>query len=351
MYKRQLHRALLDVLAGGGGFFFRQLADSVFAAGATGTDTQVSDALWELVFAGLVTSDTLAPLRGRLTGGRTTHKPKAAAPRLRMRGPSGLAALSGQLRAGQNGSGGVRRGVPPSVVGRWSLAPESERDTTVRTHAAAEVLLDRHGVVTRGAVVAEGVPGGFAAVYRVLSAMEETGRIRRGYFIEGLGAAQFATAGAIDRVRGFARTPDAYDGTADGSALVLAAADPANPYGAALDWPDPVAGATDSHRPTRRAGALTVLVDGAPALFAERGGRTMLSFAADPDVLAQAARALAERVRSGRISSMTITKIDGADTMADRGPAVQALTDAGFTLTPRGLRLRSSGATGSYAGR
>jgi ATP-dependent Lhr-like helicase len=347
----ELHRALLDVLAGGGGFFFRQLADSVFAAGATGTDTQVSDALWELVFAGLVTSDTLAPLRGRLTGGRTTHKPKAAAPRLRMRGPSGLAALSGQLRAGQNGSGGVRRGVPPSVVGRWSLAPESERDTTVRTHAAAEVLLDRHGVVTRGAVVAEGVPGGFAAVYRVLSAMEETGRIRRGYFIEGLGAAQFATAGAIDRVRGFARTPDADDGTADGSALVLAAADPANPYGAALDWPDPMAGATDSHRPTRRAGALTVLVDGAPALFAERGGRTMLSFSADPDVLAQAARSLAERVRSGRISSMTITKIDGADTMADRGPAVQALTDAGFTLTPRGLRLRSSGATGSYAGR
>ena len=347
----ELHRALLEVLVGGGGFFFRQLVDTAHAAGLTATDAQVAEALWELVFAGLVASDTLAPLRGRLTGGRTTHKPKADAPRLRMRGPSGLAALSGQLRAGANGAGGVRRGAPPSVVGRWSLVPDLEGDSTVRTHAAAEVLLDRHGVVTRGAVAAEGVPGGFAAVYRVLSAMEETGRIRRGYFVEGLGAAQFATAGAVDRVRGFARPPDRDDEGSAGSAVVLAAADPANPYGAALDWPEPVAAGTDSHRPTRRAGALTVLVDGAPVLFAERGGRTVLSFTADPEGLAAAARALAERVRSGRIAAMTVTKIDGVDTMADRGPAVQALTDAGFSVTPRGLRLRSSGAAGSLAGR
>ena len=347
----ELHRALLDVLGGGGGFFLRQLVDAVTVAGTTATDAEVTEALWELVFAGLVTSDTLAPLRGRLTGGRTAHKPKAAAPRLRMRGPSGLSALSGQLRAGQNGSGGLRRGVPPSVAGRWSLVPDTQIESTVRTHASAEVLLDRHGVVTRGAVVAEGVPGGFAAVYRVLSAMEETGRIRRGYFVEGLGAAQFAPAGAVDRVRGFARPPDADETARAGAAVVLAAADPANPYGAALDWPDPVAAGTDSHRPTRRAGALTVLVDGAPALFAERGGRTMLSFTADSDVLTAAAQALAERVRAGRISSMTVTKIDGADVLGDRGPAVQALTDAGFALTPRGLRLRSSGSTGSFAGR
>jgi ATP-dependent Lhr-like helicase len=300
----------------------------------------VADALWELVFAGLVSSDTLAPLRARLTGGRTTHKPKAAAPRARMRGPSGLAMLSGQLRAGQNGAGGARRGVPPSVVGRWSLAPEVERDTTVRTHAAAEVLLDRHGVVTRGAVVAEGVPGGFAAVYRVLSAMEETGRIRRGYFVEGLGAAQFATAGAVDRVRGYAQAPDTDRDV--GIAVVLAAADPANPYGAALDWPDPVAADHDAHRPSRRAGALSVLVDGQAALFAERGGRTMLSFTDDPSVLAAAAAVLADQVRLGRISSMTVTKIDGADTLADRGPVMQALTESGFSVTPRGLRLRSA---------
>ncbi|HEY5882544.1 MAG TPA: ATP-dependent helicase [Nakamurella sp.] len=339
----ELHRALLAVLAGGGGFFFRPLADAVHAAVGPGPDGDVADALWELVFAGLVSSDTLAPLRDRLTGGRTTHRPKAAAPRLRLRGPSGLAALSGQLRAGQNGAGGIRRGVPPSVVGRWSLVPAVEDDSTVRTHAAAEVLLDRHGVVTRGAVVAEGVPGGFAGVYRVLSAMEESGRLRRGYFVEGLGAAQFATVGAVDRVRGFARTPDTDTDAATGEAVVLAAADPANPYGAALDWPEPVAAGVEPHRPSRRAGALTVLVDGAATLFAERGGRTMLSFTSDPAALAVAAAALTEQVRSGRISSMTITKVDGADTMADRGPVVQALTDAGFNLTPRGLRLRSPG--------
>ncbi len=336
----ELHRAVLEVLAGGGGYFFRQLADAVRAVTGPGPEGDVADALWELVFAGLVSSDTLAPLRARLTGGRTTHKPKAAAPRARMRGPSGLAMLSGQLRAGQNGAGGARRGVPPSVVGRWSLAPEVERDTTVRTHAAAEVLLDRHGVVTRGAVVAEGVPGGFAAVYRVLSAMEETGRIRRGYFVEGLGAAQFATAGAVDRVRGYAQAPDTDRDV--GIAVVLAAADPANPYGAALDWPDPVAADHDAHRPSRRAGALTVLVDGQAALFAERGGRTMLSFTDDPSVLAAAAAVLADQVRLGRISSMTVTKIDGADTLADRGPVMQALTESGFSVTPRGLRLRSA---------
>jgi ATP-dependent Lhr-like helicase len=304
----------------------------VLAEVGSGTDTDVAGALWDLVFAGRVSSDTLAPLRARLAGGRTTHRPRSAAPRVRMRGPSGLALLSGRLRAGQHGDGGIRRGVPPSVAGRWSLVPEVETDSTVRTHASAEVLLDRHGVVTRGAVTGEGVPGGFAAVYRVLSAMEETGRVRRGYFVEGLGAAQFATAGAVDRVRGFARPPDTDRPTDD-----------PNPYGAALDWPEPTAAGQDQHRPSRRAGALTVLVDGGAALFAERGGRTMLSFTEDRDVLAAAAAALAERVRSGRISSMIVSKVDGVDTMSDRGPTVQALTGAGFTLTPRGLRLRSTG--------
>ncbi len=336
----EIHRAVLDALAGGGGFFFRPLADVVAAAGLSATDAELAQTLWDLVFAGLISSDTLAPLRARLTGGRTTHRPRAAAPRARLRGPSGLAMLSGRLRGGQHAAGGMRGGVPPSVVGRWSLVPAAEADSTVRTHAAAEVLLDRHGVVTRGAVAAEGIPGGFAAVYRVLSAMEETGRIRRGYFVEGLGAAQFATAGAVDRVRGFARSP-AIDEPGD-PPVVLAAADPASPYGAALDWPEPVGAEQDPHRPSRRAGAVIVLVDGAPVLFAERGGRTVLSFTSDPEALAPAAAALAERVRSGLISSMAVSRIDGADTLADRGPVVQALTDAGFTLTPRGLRLRSA---------
>jgi ATP-dependent Lhr-like helicase len=234
------------------------------------------------------------------------------------------------------------------------LVPGAETDATVRTHAAAEVLLDRHGIVTRGAVVAEGTVGGFAGVYRVLSAMEETGRIRRGYFVEGLGAAQFASAGAVDRVRAFAARPD--EDRQPPVGLVLAAADPANPYGAALPWPgaagrsevlaaddEPAspAGPTDRHRPARRAGALTVLVDGVAALYAERGGRSLLSFTPDPQVLAAAAEALSERVRSGRIGSLTITKIDGAEALTSAGGVVDALTAAGFSMTPRGLRLRA----------
>jgi len=247
--------------------------------------------------------------------------------------------------------------------------------------------------VTRGAVVAEGTPGGFAGVYRVLATLEETGRIRRGYFVEGLGAAQFASAGAVDRVRGFAGRPDQEQGP--GRGLVLAAADPANPYGAALPWPDrgsanpgstggggaggrglqlqtgtaaaadavwpgaaeptsgaeatPVsmatagtnAAAADRHRAARRAGALVVLVDGAAVLYAERGGRSLLSFTADRDALDVAATALAERVASGRIGSLTVTRIDGAEALTVGGPVPEALTGAGFTMTPRGLRLRS----------
>jgi ATP-dependent Lhr-like helicase len=274
-----------------------------------------------------------------------------------MRSPSGLALLSsGRYRgrpAGDAGTG-IRRTVPPSVVGRWSLAPSPETDATVRTHAAAEVLLDRHGIVTRGAVVAEGTVGGFAGVYRVLSALEETGRIRRGYFVEGLGAAQFASAGAVDRVRAFALRPG--EDLQAPVGLVLAAADPANPYGAALPWPGAAAksdvlraddepagtvGPVDRHRPARRAGALTVLVDGEAALYAERGGRSLLSFTSDPVLLAAAAEALSERVRSGRIGSLTITKIDGAEALTSAGDVIEALTAAGFTMTPRGLRLRA----------
>ena len=396
----QLHEAIVEVLAGGGAFFFRPLAQAVAQAATAQPveptavmavdDSSIAEALWDLVFAGIVTSDSLAPLRAKLTGGKTTHRSRTPVPRARMRTPSGLALLSaGRNRGRPTGDAaiGSRRGVPPSVVGRWSLVPEVETELTVRTHAAAEVLLDRHGIVTRGAVVAEGTVGGFAAVYRVLAALEETGRIRRGYFIEGLGASQFASAGAVDRVRAFATRPG--EDTEMPRGVVLAAADPANPYGAALPWPgaaanepDPSsngaaggsggaeAGAaglagtgglstaggsaaaggsatagsgsgTDRHRPARRAGALTVLVDGAAVLYAERGGRSVLSFTADTGALAVAAEALAERVRSGRIGSMTITKLDGAEALTTAGPVVEALTAAGFTMTPRGLRLRS----------
>ncbi len=335
----ELHRAVLEVLSKGGAFFFRSLTDAV-AQETAGfhSDEVLSEVLWDLVFAGIVTGDTLAPLRARLTGGRTTHKAKAAAPRVRQRGVSGLALLSAGRR--QRVGPAVRRGGPPVVAGRWSLIPEVETDPTIRAHAAAEVLLDRYGIVTRGSVVAEETPGGFAAVYKVLSAFEESGKVRRGYFVESLGAAQFATAGAVDRVRAFVSS-DA--DRIPGGGLVLAAADPANPFGAALPWPDRVGDDDARHRPARRAGALVVLVDGAPVLYAERGGRTLLSFSDDAEALQEAGRALAAKVTSGAIRALTVTKLNGRDAVSSSGSVVDALIANGFAMTPQGLRLRSSG--------
>ncbi len=334
----ELHRAVLEVLSRGGAFFFRALTDAV-AEQTEGfhSDDVLAEVLWDLVFAGLVTGDTLAPLRARLTGGRTTHKAKAPPPRLHQRGSSGLALLSAGRR--QRVGPAVRRGGPPMVAGRWSLIPEVETDPTVRAHAAAEVLLDRYGIVTRGSVVAEETPGGFAAVYKVLSAFEESGKVRRGYFVEGLGAAQFATAGAVDRVRAFVSS-DA--DRVPGGGLVLAAADPANPFGAALPWPERAVDADVKHRPARRAGALVVLVDGAPIVYAERGGRTLISFSSDSDELTEAGRALAEKVTGGAIRSLTVTRIDGRDAVSSAGPVVDALVENGFAMTPQGLRLRPS---------
>jgi ATP-dependent Lhr-like helicase len=229
------------------------------------------------------------------------------------------------------------------VAGRWSLLPETEIVTTARATALAEQLLERHGVVTRGAVVSEGVVGGFALAYRVLSGLEETGRTRRGYFVEGLGAAQFATPATVDRLRAF--VADDASGSLQEKprvALTLAACDPANPYGAALGWPDPPTG----HRPGRKAGALVVLVDGALALYVERGGKTLLDFlAADDDGGREAAAAsLAGTVRASG-GKLRVEKIDGEFSV---GTVLgDALVRAGFAPTPQGLRLRAgAGAAG-----
>ncbi|HYY09909.1 MAG TPA: DEAD/DEAH box helicase, partial [Kineosporiaceae bacterium] len=199
----ELHRAVLDTLSGGGAYFFRPLSDAVGALLGAQDDADVAAALWDLTWAGLLTNDTLAPLRARLSGGRTAHRSRPTAPRARYGRPSGLRGLRGG--AGRPAMP-VRSG-PPTAAGRWALLPERETDATLRGHAVAEMLLERHGVVTRGAAVAERVPGGFAAAYRVLSAFEDAGRVRRGYFVEGLGASQFATPGAVDRLRATGRPP------------------------------------------------------------------------------------------------------------------------------------------------
>jgi ATP-dependent Lhr-like helicase len=216
----------------------------------------------------------------------------------------------------------------------------------MRAHALALTLLERHGVLTRGAVAAERITGGFAAVYPVLRAMEEAGQCRRGYFVEGLGGAQFALPGAVDRMRALAEPPRP---TALGQqasisaerAVVLAAADPAQPYGAALGWPDRPGETPASHRPGRKAGALTVLVDGSLVLYVERGGRTLLSWTDDGEVLAPATAALAAAVRAGALGRLTVERADGERAGGD-SPLTQALETAGFRPTPRGLRLRAS---------
>ncbi|HQC93876.1 MAG TPA: helicase-related protein, partial [Microbacteriaceae bacterium] len=206
----ELQRDILGVLAGGGAFFFRQLG----AALTNTDDKQLLEALWGLVWAGLITNDSFTALRAHLGGPVKTRPPRTRS----YRGRSLAVAQSG----------------PPAGGGRWSLLPLAEPDPTIRAKAMAELLLERHGVVTRGAVVSEGIRGGFALAYKVLAGFEETGRARRGYFVEGLGAAQFATGATVDRLRSFTRDPEAERAL---NAVTLAATDPANPYGAALGWP------------------------------------------------------------------------------------------------------------------
>ncbi len=326
-----LHESVLTALSGGYGLFFRQIADQVRATThPEATDPALADAVWDLAWSGRLTNDTLAPLRAMLgsgrTAGSTAHRARRPVPRGRY----------GTLTAAARPAS---RSGPPTVSGRWSLLPPAEPDPTHRAHALARTLLDRHGVVTRGAVAAEGVEGGFSATYRVLSAFEDSGQARRGYVVEGLGAAQFAMDGAVDRLRAAATARDRADGTADPQAVVLAAADPANAYGAALPWPEPPAGA--SHKPGRKAGSLVVLVDGELTLYVERGGKTLLSWAADPDApaLQAAAGELAAAARAGALGTVTVERING--TAALTSPFSRALEAAGFHATPRGLRLRA----------
>lgn len=359
------HRQVLDALRGGGAFFFRTLSESV----AISDDQELTRVLWDLVWAGHISNDTLAPLRALLSGGRTAHQPRRTGPRTsRYASQTGsLGPLSGRQRNSGWASPGPRSGAS-AAAGRWSLLPAIEPDGTVRSYAGAEVLLDRYGILTRGSVVAEGVSGGFASVYRVLAAAEESGRVRRGYFVEGLGAAQFATTGAVDRLRAQSRPlpgepPVAPRGDGAPSALVLAACDPANPYGASLGWParvsdlgeDPASspsaarplpkplprpGPARGHQPGRKAGALVILVDGALTLYVERGGRTLLSWTDDPALLQSAADALALAVREGALGKISVEKADGASVLRPQHPLAAALAGAGFHPTPRGLRLR-----------
>ncbi|MFE3984123.1 ATP-dependent helicase [Nocardia tengchongensis] len=338
-----------QVVAGntGGAYFFRQLLDSVGStsgagssgsagswdgsAGGGGDEGAVTAALWDLVWAGHIGGDTFAPVRALLAGtARTTtaHRTPRRAPRGRMYLPR---------------SGMPARTAAPQVAGRWSLLPERVADNTVRAHATADVLLERYGVLTRGSVQSEGVPGGFALMYRVLTEFEDRGRCRRGYFVDSLGGAQFSTTDVVDRLRSFdtERTRGAGDGFSHepvGKAVVLASCDPANPYGAALPWPKAAAEGA-GHRPGRKAGALVVLVEGDLALYLERGGKTLLTFTEDPAVRTAAAAALAGLVHDRRVDSLVIDRVNGESVHGNTFAGF--LAEAGFAATPKGFRLRS----------
>jgi ATP-dependent Lhr-like helicase len=209
----------------------------------------------------------------------------------------------------------------PRAAGRWSLVAdlvgEAPPNATERLHAEAGVLLQRHGVLTREAVVAEGWQGGFAALYPVLRAMEETGRIRRGYFVQGLGGSQFALPGAVDRLRA-ARDPE-------GRVVAIAATDPANPYGALLPWPELTG------RPARAAGAYVVLEDGELRLYLERGGRSLVTHG---HVTVDQLVALVKVLNKLKVE---LHRVDGFDVNAS--PLAPLLREAGFGSSPRGMVL------------
>jgi ATP-dependent Lhr-like helicase len=288
-----IHQRLRKHLVERGASFFGEL----YAAAEGGDPLEVLDCLWDLVWAGEVTNDSLGPLRAFLAGTRSRRPGRPSVPSK----------------------------FPPSSAGRWYLVAdllEPSVDPTVAATAWAEQLLERHGVVTRDLVAAESIPGGFSGLYPVLTRMEETGRIRRGYFIEGLGGAQFALPGAVDRLRQTEPTAEI---------RVLAATDPANPYGTALAWPARAEG-----RPSRSAGAYVLLADGDLVAFVERGARRVLSYTEDPDVLERTASRLAEF--GGRRRHMTVETIDGVparDTVLGR-----LLAEHGFADSYKGMAYK-----------
>ena len=310
-----LHDVLRDRLGDRGALFWGDLVAAAQAAALPYDTDTVLAALWDLVWAGEVTNDSLTPLRARIAGqprSRTRRSPSRA----------------GRSRRGRLRLGGLSATGPPSAAGRWSLVEpllSPQPPATESALARAHQLLDRYGVVTRETALGEGQEGGFAGVYPVLKALEERGEARRGYFVAGLGAAQFALPGAVDRLRG-SREPEP-----DAAPVVLAATDPSQPYGAALGWPE------SPGRPARTAGAHVVLIDGVPMVVLERGGRSLTTFegAGSNDAWIDAVIGL---VKDGRLRKLEIAKVDG--TAVRETPWAARLEAAGFTSAYKGMLYR-----------
>ncbi len=331
----QIHQALREGLARSGASFWSDLVAMAQDAGCDYDDQTVLGALWDLVWAGEVTNDSFTALRSLLAGATPTSPGGRKRSRGTRRGPNrpNLRALS---RLG-----------PPSATGRWSLvqplvSPPGQPPVgqTERATTRALQLLERYGVLTREMALAEGADGGFAGVYPVLKELEDRGQVRRGYFVSGLGAAQFALPGAVDRLRdhrstGMSADPaDPGDGDDGHDRIeVLAAVDPAQPYGAALPWPE------TPGRPARSVGAYVVLRHGRPVVYLERGGKSLVTFpspseGSEPADLSWVG-ALKSLVNDNRIRSLMISKVNGVPIVEE--PLVkEALLQGGFSDGYRG---------------
>ncbi len=313
-----VHESVLAALDGGGALRASALVE------ATGADeASVTAAVWDLVWSGRLTNDSFSVVRAALTPARSAsapaHRTRGRAPRLR------TARLSSRYLAGVDGPSRTS----PLLQGRWSVLQRPDVDSTAGAAATCEILLDRYGVVTKGSVTVSDVDGGFSRVYKALTVFEDGGQVRRGYYVDGLGGAQFAAGATVDRLRDELRVPR----EREAEAVLLAATDPANPYGAALDWPE----SADGHRPGRKAGAVVVLVSGALTVFIERGGKTVLTFTDNVDALAAAAVAVADAVRAGRVPRIHVDQVD--QTPVSTTAFGRELVNAGFSSTPRGLRM------------
>ncbi len=311
-----IHDAIRNHLANRGASFWPDLLTAAAAADLPYDDETVLTALWDLVWAGELTNDSLAPLRAM--GAKRGRKPAASKRR-------------GRPRVGQ-----MTRLGPPTAAGRWSLVAPlllPKPSETEAAHARAIQLLERYGVLTREAALGEGAKGGFAGVYPVLKALEERGQVRRGYFVAGLGAAQFALTGAVDRLR--AERVDVSSLAEDPVFVMLAATDPAQPYGAALPWPE------NPGRPARAAGAFVILADGDPVAYLERGGKSLVTFGGNHEGNVPPegwVDALTSLVKQGRFKALDINKIDGEPVR--ESPLAAQLEANGFILSYKGLTYR-----------
>jgi ATP-dependent helicase Lhr and Lhr-like helicase len=307
-------RAIVEHLRRHGASFFAALHE---AAGA-GYPGETVDALWDLVWKSVITNDTFHALRA-FTRAPVRRSRKAAR------------AARSSFRS--------RRVAPPSAEGRWSLLAErvaTPASDTQWSTATAQQLLSRYGIVTREIAAAEGIAGGFGGVYGVLKALEDAGRVRRGYFVSGVAATQFALPPALELLRSLREQPDTPE------VLALAATDPANPYGTTLRWPES-SDAAAGRGPTRTVGALVILVNGSLAAYLPRGAQQLVVFLPDDEpARSTAARGvsekLAELAHDDQRGGMLLTEINGADPAMS--PLAPFLIEAGFYASAMGFQLR-----------